>query len=274
MQDDRPLLAIDIGNTQVVVGLFVDGKLVSHYRLTAMIGRTADELLPMLGPLIEPHAAGLRKSKRAIISSVVPSLTDAYEGYARRHLGAAPILVSAALPIRLKIDVPDPMSVGADRIADAVAVAGRYRLPAIVVDLGTATTFDVVLPGPRYVGGVIAPGLMTSAEELFRRGARLAKVELRLPKRVGRTTEQSIQSGVLYGAAGQIDGIVTRIRREMAMTPTVVATGGLAELIAPICRTLKRVDSGLTLHGLRMIDEQVRRAGRGKSGLSRARQGP
>ena len=129
----------------------------------------------------------------------------------------------------------DPSSVGADRIADAVAVAALYELPAIVVDLGTATTFDVVMPGPRYVGGVIAPGILTSAEELFRRGARLAKVELDLPPRVvGRTTEQSIQSGVLYGAAGQIDGIVGRIRaRDGNPGPTVVATGGLAGVLAP-----------------------------------------
>jgi type III pantothenate kinase len=237
------------------------------------VGRTADELLPLLESLLRPYATQIGAGRRVAIASVVPALTGAYEEYARRHLGAKPVVVTASLPHGLKLDVTDPSSVGADRIADAVAVATLYELPAIVVDLGTATTFDVVMPGPRYVGGVIAPGVLTSAEELFRRGARLAKVELNLPPRVvGRTTEHSIQSGVLYGAAGQIDGIVGRIRREMGIRGTVVATGGLAGVLAPICRTLSRVEPGLTLHGLRLIDERVRARARGpKSTLRRPR---
>lgn len=270
------LLAIDIGNTQVVVGVLEGEQLHALWRLTSQLGRTADELLPLLEPLLRPYAPQIAKSRRVAIASVVPALTGAYEEYALRHVGAKPTVVHAGLPHGLKIDVPDPSSLGADRIADAVAVAAMYELPAIVVDLGTATTFDVILRGPRYVGGVIAPGVLTSAEELFRRAARLAKVELHLPPRVvGRTTEQSIQSGVLYGAAGQIDGIVGRIRHELGIRGTVVATGGLAGALAPICRTLSRVEPGLTLHGLRLIDERTRaRRGRPKSALRRARTGP
>ncbi len=253
------LLAVDIGNTQVVVGIFERDRLHVLYRLTAQLGRTADELIPLLGPLLAPFQEEIARSGRVVIGSVVPPLTGAYEEYARRRLHAEPIIVHAGLPLSVRIDVPDPTSVGADRIADAVAAAALYTLPAIVVDLGTATTFDVVLPGPRYVGGVIAPGILSSAEELFRRAARLAKVELNIPPRVvGRTTEQSLQSGILFGAAGQIDGIIERICAEMRFRPAIISTGGLAERIAPITRSLATVDPGLTLHGMRLIDEEVR----------------
>lgn len=273
MADRSWLLAVDIGNTQVVAGVFEGAKLHALFRLTSQLGRTADELIPLLGPLLAPYQEGIARSRRVVIGSVVPPVTGAYEEYARRHLKADPILVHAGLSLSIQLDVPDPTSVGADRIADAVAAAALYTLPAVVVDLGTATTFDVVLPGPRYVGGVIAPGIMTSAEELFRRAARLAKVELRTPERVvGRTTEQSIQSGILFGAAGQIDGIIERICAEMDFRPAVIATGGLAEQIAPITRSLGIVDPGLTLQGLRLVDDEVRARGKGgKSPLRRPR---
>lgn len=267
MTDSSWLLGIDIGNTQVVVGVLEGEKVHAHYRLTSMLARTADELLPLLEPLLRPYVDSLRRSRRVVMASVVPPLTGAYESYSIRHLGIRPILVTSDLPMGIRLRVPDPTTVGADRIANAVAVAERYRLPAIVVDLGTATTFDVVLSGPRYIGGVIAPGVLTSAEELFRRGARLAKVELRLPRRViGRTTEESVQSGVLFGAAGQIDGVVRRIIREIGSRTKVVATGGFASVLAPVCRSLRTVDEDLTIQGLRIIDERVRRARRrGKS---------
>jgi type III pantothenate kinase len=259
------LLAIDIGNTQVVVGVVRDSTILALWRLTSQAGRTADELIPLLEPLLRPYLESLRKSRRVAVASVVPALTSAYEEYCRGTLGARPVLVDARQPLGIRISVPEPTSVGADRIANAVAVAEYYPLPAIVVDLGTATTFDVVLPGPRYVGGVIAPGILTSAEELFRRGARLAKVELRPPARaIGRTTEESVQSGVLFGAAGQIDGIIGRIRREMKGRPTVVATGGLATVIAPLCRSLRLVDPALTLRGLALIETRVRERRRGR----------
>ncbi len=264
MPDKRILLAVDIGNTQIVLGVLQGEDLLALWRLTSHLGRTSDELVPLLEPLLRPYLRELRRDRRVVIASVVPTLTEAYEEFAAAHLGAKPILVTSRLDLGIRLAVPDPTSVGADRIANAVAVAARYPLPAIVVDLGTATTFDVVLRGPRYVGGVIAPGILTSAEELFRRGARLAKVELRAPARaIGRTTEESIQSGVLFGAAGQIDGIIARISREMGAKPTIVATGGLAAVMAPLCRSLRVVDPGLTLRGLALIGERVRARRRG-----------
>jgi type III pantothenate kinase len=262
------LLAIDIGNTHVVVGILEGEELRGLFRLTSRVGRTADELVPILEALLKEQIDRIRGGGRVVIASVVPALTEAYEGDARRFLGIRPLLITADLPLGIRIAVPDPASVGADRIANAVAVADRYRLPAIVVDLGSATNFDVVLEGPRYVGGVIAPGILTSAEELFRRGARLAKVELRVPRRVvGKTTAECVQSGILYGAAGQIDGIVDRIKREIDVRrPTVVATGGLAEVLVSLCRNLKIVDPGLTIHGLRIAADRMRsRRGRRKS---------
>lgn len=259
MTDREWLLAIDIGNTQVLVGVLEGDEVRAQYRLTSRVGRTADELLSLLEPLLGPFVASIRKSRRVVIASVVPTLTVAYERYSVRHLGVRPLIVTADLPFGLKMGVPDPTSVGADRIANAIAVAELYRLPAIVVDLGTATTFDVVLRGPRYAGGVIAPGVLTSAEDLFRRGARLAKVELRLPRKViGKTTEENLQSGVLFGAASQIDGIIDRMKREIASRPIVVATGGLAPTLAPICKNLRTIDQELTVQGLRLLDERVR----------------
>jgi type III pantothenate kinase len=260
MSDRDWLLAIDIGNTHVVIGVMEKEEVHALYRLTSMVGRTSDELIPLLDSLLKEHLARIGRGRRVVIASVVPTLTGAYEGYARREFGVRPLLVSADLPLGVRIGVPDPNSVGADRIANAVSAAARYRLPAVVVDLGSATNFDVVLKGPRYVGGVIAPGVVTSAEELFRRGARLAKVELRLPRRVvGRTTEECLQSGILYGAAGQIDGILDRIKKELAPSrPTIIGTGGFAEIVAPLCRNLSRVDPALTIHGLRILDERVR----------------
>jgi type III pantothenate kinase len=272
---DPWLLAIDIGNTQIVVGVLEKKKLHALYRLTSHIGLTADELRSFLEPLLQPYREEILRSRRVAIASVVPALTGNYEEYAVKRLNAHPTVVRAGLPIRLQLDVVDPSSVGADRIADAVAASELYDLPAIVVDLGTATTFDVVLPGPRYVGGVIAPGIVTSAEELFRRAARLARVEIRAPKRVvGRTTEESIQSGVLFGAAAQIDGIVGRISKELRIRPTVIATGGLAAVIAPHCRSLRYVKPALTLHGIRLIDEEVRAHARVGKAPSRAAQAP
>ena len=158
------------------------------------------------------------------------------------------------LPIRYH----DPSSVGADRIANAVAVRALYGTPAIVVDLGTATTFDCISGDGEYLGGVIAPGVMTSAEELFRRAARLPRVELRKPERaLGRATEESLQAGVVWGAAGQVDALVRRLAIEMRATPHVIATGGLAALIAPECETINVVDGTLTLQGLRLIWEKA-----------------
>ncbi|MBK8230066.1 MAG: type III pantothenate kinase [Candidatus Eisenbacteria bacterium] len=262
------VLTVDVGNSHTVLGVFAGERLLDLFRVTSGIPRTGDELRPLVESLIAPHRAALERSRRAILSSVVPSLTPAWEELLQRLWGASPVVVSSRLDLGVALAVPDPASVGTDRIANAVGVAHEYPLPAIVVDLGTTTNFDVVVPAgaplasgkatlPSYIGGAIAPGVTTSAEELFRRGARLAKVEIRRPERaIGRTTQECIQAGVFLGAVGQIDGLVDRIAAELPGRPTVIATGGLAEALARDSRRITQVDPALTLKGLRLIEER------------------
>ena len=258
---DGLTLAIDIGNSQTVVGVLEGETVRDLFRLTSGLARTGDELLPIVERLLAPYSDGLSAARRVVIGAVVPAQTPPWEQLVRRLLGVEPFVATVEETRGLTVDVPDPSSVGIDRIANAVAVAARHRLPAIVVDLGTATTFDVVLAGPRYVGGAIAPGIATSAEELFRRAARLAKVDFqRPPSVVGRTTEECIQSGVYFGAIGQIDGLVERICAEIGGTPFVLATGGLAGVIGRDSRTIVEIDPALTLHGLRIMEERTRGA--------------
>ncbi len=252
-------LAVDVGNTQTVLGIFEGDEVRDLFRMTSGLPRTGDELLPLVERLIAPYLENLRERGRAVIGSVVPSQTPAWEGVIERLLGRLPYLASARAARGIKIELLDVASIGVDRIANAVAVAALYRLPAIVVDLGTATTFDVVLRGPRYIGGAICPGILTSADELFRRAARLAKVEIRRPEHaVGRTTEECIQSGVFFGAVDQIDGLVRRLSQELRIRPLVIATGGLAGSIAADSETISKVDAALTLQGLRILGERVR----------------
>jgi len=253
-RDAELLLAVDVGNTQVALGIFEGAELREQFRLSSQVPRTGDDLWPVVDRLVAPYREGLARSGRCVIGSVVPAQTTAWEGLSERLLGR-PAHVATASSVRgLRLDVKEPWSIGIDRIANSVAVSQLYRLPAIVVDLGTATTFDVILPGPRYVGGAIAPGIITSAEDLFRRAARLAKVEILRPESaLGRTTEECIQSGVFFGAVGQIDGMVRRLSRELSIRPLVLATGGLAEAVAADSSTIRKVDAALTLQGLRIL---------------------
>lgn len=249
------LLVIDVGNTQSILGLYEGGELRWKFRVSSGIPRSGDELRVLVAHMVDPYAKPLRERGRAVLSSVVPTLTGAYLELAESLLPRPPILVNAET-VRglLEVDVPDPMSVGGDRLANALGIGDNGTLPAIVVDLGTTTNFDVVLPGPRYIGGAIAPGIVTSSEELFRRGARLAKVEIvRPPRALGRTTAECLQSGVYFGAIGQIDEIVRRLCAELRIKARVVATGGLSSLIAPESSTIGRVEPDLTLEGLRVL---------------------
>jgi type III pantothenate kinase len=259
---DGMLLAIDVGNTHTVLGLYDGTKLIHHFRIQSERGRTEDEYHVLLATLVNISRLEPEDIDASILASVVPSLTEVYEEVVGKLVGTQPVLVRPGLVRGLELDVPDPDSVGADRIANAVAASVLYSLPAVVVDLGTTTNFDVVLPGPRYAGGAIAPGLVSSAEELFRRGARLPKVEIRRPERVvGRTTTECLQSGVYFGAVGQIDGLVSRILGEIpGKKAAVIATGGLAETIARDSKTIRHVDSGLTLQGLRILESRSRSA--------------
>jgi len=266
------LLAIDIGNTEVTMGLFDGTDLRRSFRVSSETRRTADEVelllrqaFPELGDgksraIARAGAQGMAPLREdaqghaAIVGSVVPAQTPIYLDAAKRMTLGEPLLVTAATTARVKIEYRDPESAGADRIANAVAAFDRYGAPAIVVDFGTATTFDVLLKGRRYRGGVIAPGILTGAEHLVRRAARLSAFELKPPRRVvGRNTEESLQSGVFYGAVGQVDAIVRRIAAEEKIQPKVIATGGLAAAIAAHSETIQEVDPDLTLHGLRLI---------------------
>jgi len=256
------LVTVDIGNSDTVVGRFRGGALAGFWRLTSS-RLTADEATLMLD-LVLGHgcvrAAGKPPARPggAVLCSVVPNLTLVWAEALERCTGRAPLEVTAAtvkglLPIRYH----DPTAVGADRIANALAARALYGTPAIVVDLGTATSFDCVSREGAYLGGAIAPGVATSAEELFRRAARVPRVELRRPQRaLGRTTEESLRAGVLWGAAGMVDALVRRLSREMKGTPHVVATGGWAKAVAPECETVQAVDEGLTLKGMRILWEE------------------
>lgn len=253
------LLTVDIGNSDTVVGLFRGARLTGFWRLTS--GRlTADEAMMLLA-----HALGhgVRRGTRAprvsgaVLCSVVPRLTPAWGEALERTTGRAPLEVTAELVRELlPIRYHDPGAVGADRIANALAAREVYGAPVIVVDLGTATTFDCVSAEGAYLGGAIAPGVGTSAEELFRRAARVPRVDLRRPERaLGRTTEESLRSGVLWGAAGQVDALVRRLAQEMKGRPKVIATGGWAKVVAPECETVQAVDEALTLKGMRLLWE-------------------
>lgn len=256
-----PVLVIDIGNTHTVLGVFHEDRLTGFWRLSSTVRRTADELAVFVRAVCGDCVPELSRSRQVVIGSVVPMLTDEFERMAERLFGARPFMVHHRLKTGVTLGIPDPSSLGADRIANAVAVAGG-PLPVIVVDLGTATTFDVVGRGRRYRGGAIAPGIRTSADELFHRAAKLPKVEIRRPRSpIGRTTEQSIQSGVFYGAVGSIDGIVRQLERQLGERARVIATGGLAPLIAEASETITEVDEALTLRGLARI-ARLNRSGR------------
>lgn len=253
---DGPL-TVDIGNSDTVVGRFQGARLAGFWRLTS--GRlTADEATLLLEHVLgRPRGARGPRPRGAVLCSVVPRLTPSWSEALERTTGQAPLEVSAELVRELlPIRYHDPGAVGADRIANALAARELYGAPVIVVDLGTATTFDCVSREGAYLGGAIAPGVGTSAEELFRRAARVPRVELRRPRRaLGRTTEESLRSGVLWGAAGQVDALVGRLAREMKGKPRVVATGGWAKVVAPECATVEAVDEALTLKGMRLLWE-------------------
>lgn len=255
------LITVDIGNTETVVGLFAGKDLRGFWRLTS--GQlTADEAGLRLDGLLRrrgDQTPSPGASVDAVLCSVAPTLTLPWSEALARWTGRPPIEVSAATAKSLPIRYHDKTAVGADRIANAIAARDLYGTPAIVVDLGTATTFDCISRQGAYLGGVIAPGIATSAEELFRRAARLPRVELRTPERaLGRTTEESLQAGVIWGAAGQVDALVRRLALEMKGTPHVIATGGFAKIIAPHCETINRVDEALTLKGMLRLWEESR----------------
>ncbi len=243
------LLAVDVGNTQTVFGLYDGETLAEHWRVATEANRTGDELGIMLGRLLD-----VKTVTGVCISSTVPALVRAYEEWVERWTGARLLVLGPGTKTGLPIRYDDPREVGPDRIANSVAALERYGAPCIVVDFGTSTNFDVVSPAGEYVGGVLAPGIEISMDALFARAARLVKVDFVEPATViGKTTAAALQSGLVYGFAGQVDSIVGRIRGELGAEARCIATGGLAELIAPHSQTIEKIDPWLTLEGLRLV---------------------
>jgi type III pantothenate kinase len=251
------LLAIDVGNTQTHVGMFRGELLAEHWRLATDREATADELATLLAGLLGLRDLRLRDVDGAIVSSVVPQLGLEYEAVSERYLDGALAVVGPGIRIGMPIKVENPHEVGADRIVNAVAAYERCRGACIVADFGTTINYDVVSPAGEYLGGVIAPGVEISIEALSQRAARLFKIDLGRPEQViGRSTQAALQSGVVYGFAGQVDGIVARLRAELDEDATTFATGGLAGPIVPFCEEIDELDELLTLQGLRLIWER------------------
>ena len=243
------LLAVDVGNTQTVLGLFAGDELTDHWRLATERSTTADELGVVLGGLLDFDAVD-----GICLSCTVPVLLREWDVLASKWAQSPLLAVGPGVKTGIPIRYDDPREVGPDRIVNAVAAKERYGAPVIVVDFGTSTNFDVVSAEGEYVGGVLAPGIEISMDALFARAARLVKVDYAAPPTViGKTTVGGLQSGLVYGFAGQVDGIVDRIREELGVDARAIATGGLADLVAPHSRTIEDVDPFLTLDGLRLV---------------------
>lgn len=248
------LLAIDIGNTNIVWGLFNGSTLVAHWRIATDAKKTSDEYGVLFLNLLAHRGQIPAQINGAILSSVVPALTGTFEAMIEMFFQNTPLVVSADTVTGLTLKYANPKEIGSDRIVNAVAAFHKYRRDLIVVDFGTATTFCVVTKSGEYLGGVIAPGLGISAEALFTRAAKLSKVEIARPKTViGADTASSIQSGLLYGYAGLVDSIVGRMEQELGRSTYVVATGGLATTIAPETRSIQKIEPLLTLEGLELL---------------------
>jgi len=273
------LLAIDVGNTQTVLGVFHHERLVAHWRLATQQERTADELGILFLNLLQMGGIDWSKISRAIVACVVPSLFRPLEIACKDLLKISPLLVKPGIRTGMPLLVENPQEIGADRIANSVGAIARYGSPAIVVDFGTATTFDVITIGGEYAGGLIAPGLKISADALFSRAARLPRIELTKPDSlIGRSTIESMRSGIFYGYLGLLDGILEKLLAEFdqkiaadresaakdqriiektgLIRDHLVATGGLAGMIVPHSRHNLKDDTFLTLHGLRILDEK------------------
>jgi type III pantothenate kinase len=252
------ILVFDVGNTETTVGLFDGEALRGHWRVTTDVNRTPDEIALLIRALLSSDGVDRAAIDRAAIGSVVPALTAPLAEACEQAVGAKPLIIDASSPLPIRLDVEEPLTVGADRLINTLAASRIYRRDTIVVDLGTATTYDCITADGVFLGGVIAPGVRTSAETLFRRTSKLPATEIAAPARViGRRTEDCIRSGVVFGNAEAIDGLVRRIKAEWpgGTVPLVVATGGLASVFEPLCEEFDLIEPYLTLNGLRIAHE-------------------
>jgi type III pantothenate kinase len=254
------LLAIDVGNTHTVVGVYDGPRLVADWRIASLTHRTADENWLTIKSFCAEAGLVPEAITGVGISSVVPDLTDIFEAMSRKFLKVEPVTVSAALDLGFAVHYKDPTAVGADRLCNAIAGFAKYGGPLIIIDFGTATTYDVISATGEYLGGVITLGLESAAAELHRRAAKLPKIELHFPPRViGRETVSSMQAGIMYGTVDALEGTVRRIRKELGTDARVIATGGLSPLVAGHTAVISALEPSLVLDGIRLIYERVRR---------------
>jgi type III pantothenate kinase len=251
------LLVVDVGNTQTHFGTFYDGHLLEHWRFATVRESTADELGARLRALLELRGVGLADLDASIVSSTVPQLAPEWAAVAERYLGHRMLVVGPGVRTGMALRYDNPREIGADRLVNAVAAYEKVHGACIVVDFGTAITYDPVSADGEYLGGIIAPGVEISLDALTNRAAKLPRIDLGPPRSlIGKTTVDAIRSGIIYGFAGQVDAIVTRLRAEMGEETETIATGGLAGHIVPFTETIDEVDDLLTLNGLRLLHER------------------
>jgi type III pantothenate kinase len=254
------LLVIDVGNTNTVIGIFNEDVLTNDWRIRTIRDTTADEFNVLANALFSDKGIYRSKIKKIIISSVVPSAVPILNAYCERYLDLSPFWIN---PESVKKLMPilynNPNEVGADRIVNAIAAYAKYKTAMIIIDFGTATTFDVISQKGEYLGGAIVPGIMICAEALFQKASRLPRVEVfKAPEKViGKDTIDSIKSGIIYGSAAMVDGMIQRMALEMGCKPRVIATGGIAPLISDFSNTIEKVEQSLTLEGLRIISKEL-----------------